>query len=403
MRIALVTPEYVSEPYFSGGLANYVHRLAMELIHRGHDVHVVVSSDLDPTEITHDEISVHRVSPSKKALAWANRLTRHRFGDPIKCLARSVSFYRKLKEIHRSTPIDIVQFPDLGAAGLVSQLLLPVPSCVRASCYRPLWGKAMARPRTFPLRLREGLELLQLRLSKNVFAPSVLVKAILETDGGIRDVRVIRTPIYLETQQWDDSLVQEHLSNKDYVLYVGRFELHKGFHILCQALPGFLEANPEAYVVFAGLDRETALSASMQDYAVLTVGRQSDRLLFVGEIPHSQLYPVVARARLVVLPSLVDNFPNACLEAMALGKPVIGTTEASFDEILTDGVDGFLVPSNDARALSAKIDYAWRSPILEKIGEAALQRANAFAPEYAVTQHVSYYESITRDCSVDSR
>ena len=45
----------------------------------------------------------------------------------------------------------------------------------------------------------------------------------------------------------------------------------------------------------------------------------------LDKLPHRQLYPVIAGARLVVLPSLIENLPNAGLEAMALGRAVIGT------------------------------------------------------------------------------
>ncbi len=71
----------------------------------------------------------------------------------------------------------------------------------------------------------------------------------------------------------------------------------------------------------------------------------ASRLVLIDNLPHRQLYPIIAAARLVVLPSLVDNLPNACLEAMGLGTAVIGTTGASFEELITDGVNGFLVPS----------------------------------------------------------
>src|ERR1051326_7456438 len=45
----------------------------------------------------------------------------------------------------------------------------------------------------------------------------------------------------------------------------------------------------------------------------------------------------------VVLPSLIDNLPNSCLEAMGLGRVVIGTKGTSFEELITDEANGFLI------------------------------------------------------------
>jgi glycosyltransferase involved in cell wall biosynthesis len=119
-----------------------------------------------------------------------------------------------------------------------------------------------------------------------------------------------------------------------------------------------------------------------------------DRLVFLGQVPHGQLYPIIAGARLVVLPSLVDNLPNAMLEAMALGIPVVGTTGASFDEVIEDGRTGFLVTPGDADALAAKVIGAWANPDLGKIGEAARAKMSEFSPEKRVTELVTYLEAL---------
>ncbi len=47
LRIAFATPEYVTEEYFDGGLANYIHRVARALAGMNHDIHVLTLSDFD--------------------------------------------------------------------------------------------------------------------------------------------------------------------------------------------------------------------------------------------------------------------------------------------------------------------------------------------------------------------
>jgi glycosyltransferase involved in cell wall biosynthesis len=118
------------------------------------------------------------------------------------------------------------------------------------------------------------------------------------------------------------------------------------------------------------------------------------RVRFLGEIRHEELYPVVRRARLVVLPSLSDNLPNAMLEAMALGRPVIGTIGTSFDEVIEDGVSGFLVRPGDSAALADTIVAAWRRTDLDEIGQRASDAVARFAPESSVAAAEAYLEGI---------
>ncbi len=93
---------------------------------------------------------------------------------------------------------------------------------------------------------------------------------------------------------------------------------------------------------------------------------------------------------------MIDNFPNACLEAMSLGKAVIGTRGASFDELISDEATGFLVSPNSAPALAEKIIYAWTHPKLHDIGQAAQQKMLEFSPEKTVESLLAYYREILR-------
>ena len=393
MRIGFLTPEFVTENYFSGGLAHYLYRVSRALVSRGHDVHVITLSEIDSAEFDHDGIHVYRIAKNLK-VNWLNRLTRNKVRSALACLFLSYRFFRKLKQLHRQVPFDIVQFSNYNFCGLVSSLLLSVPSMLRISSYSPVWHQKLGAKPTLDARMIEWLEKLQLRFSSHVYAPSYTLKKIVEKGANITNVEVIRTPCYVETTQWDSSVYEEILSNKTYLLFFGRFQLHKGFHILAQALPRVLECNPGCTAVFVGLDLETPLASSMEDYARALCTNHNDRLVFIDQIPHSQLYPVISGARLVVLPSLIDNFPNTCLEAMSLAKPVVGTRGASFEELIVEGETGFLVPSGNPDALGEKINEAWIHPRLDEIGQAAQRRVQEFSPEHTIQRFLDYSESV---------
>src|SRR5207253_5681111 len=77
---------------------------------------------------------------------------------------------------------------------------------------------------------------------------------------------------------------------------------------------------------------------------------------------------------IAVLPSLREAQGISILEAMARRKPVVASAVGGIPEVLTDGLDGLLVPPRDSRALAEAIGRMARSPSLrERIGEAGYQ------------------------------
>ena len=265
---------------------------------------------------------------------------------------------------------------------------------VRASSYDPACHDLNGLKRNLDLTIAERLQALQYRLTRNVHVPSFSMQSILSSKVGVRNARVIRSPFYVETHDWDTSVCERFLKDKKYVLYFGRFQLHKGFHTLVQALPRFFDRYPHAYAVLVGRDMETPLGSSMAAYARAHCRQFADRLILLENLRHAQLYPVIDRSHLVVLPSLIDNLPNSCLEAMGLGKVVIGTRGTSFEELITDGVNGFLVNPNDSEALADRLISVWVDPKLNQIAEAAKQRMKEFAPEKTVASLLTYYSEL---------
>jgi glycosyltransferase involved in cell wall biosynthesis len=393
LRIAFATPEYVTEKHFDGGLANYLHRVSRSLVELGHDVHVVTLSLNDESEFAHDGVMVHRIM-LKRGWQTLNWLTRYTFPTTLHWLNFSAQVLRKLKELHREKPFALIQYPNYSSCGVFAIPLLRATHVVRASSFEPAWNEAAGLQRNLDRALVERLEALQYRLTRNVYAPSQAVQTMLAQRAGVAEVRVIRSPFYVETRAWDATVYEQFLKGKSYVLYFGRFQLHKGFHTLVQALPRFFERYPDAFAVLVGRDMETRLASSMAAYARAECRAFTDRLILLDNLPHRQLYPVIEGARLVALPSLIDNTPNSCLEAMGIGKVVIGTRGASFEELITDGVNGFLVGAGEPAALAHKLIAAWEDPRLPEISAAAKQRMRDFAPEQTVTSLLAYYAEV---------
>ena len=395
LRIAFATPEFVTEKHFDGGLANYIHRVSRILAQRGHDVHVVTLSLTDEAKFEHEGVTVHRVMLKRGWQAF-NRATRYSFSTSLHWLNFSAQVYRKLKQLHRQKAFHVVQYPNYSSCGLFSIPFLRATHVVRASSLELASNDAGVR-RNLDLVLVHYLEALQYRLAKNIYAPSQTTQRALVRKAASDQVALIRTPFYVETDDWDNTIYEQFLKGKKYVLYFGRFQLHKGFHTLAEALPRLLNHYRDSYAILVGRDMETSLAPSMAAFARSRCGSLATRLIMLENLPHRQLYPVIAGAHLVVLPSLIDNLPNACLEAMGLGKVVIGTRSISFDELITDGVNGFLVPPNNPEALAEKMISAWVDPRLEQMGKVAREQMEQFAPDKTVASLLGYYSTLLRN------
>jgi glycosyltransferase involved in cell wall biosynthesis len=389
LRIAFATPEYVTEHYFDGGLANYLHRIAVALADLGHDVHVLTQSQIEESQFQHHGVTVHRVMLGK---SWrvANLVSAYRLATVVYSLNLSTQVYRKLRGLHAERAFDIVQFPNYSYCGLLSILFLRVPHVLRASSEEPFFHDA-AKERSLNFKLLTLLERLQFQRSPHVFTPSRGLQEIIDKKYGKPDTKVIPSPMYLEASESDASIYEQQFRNVEYLLFFGRFERRKGFEILVPALAKALALNKDVQAVLIGRDVTTKSVPSMAEYARSLCKEFGSRFRVLDRLSHSQLYPIISKAKFVVLPSVSDNLPNACLEAMALGKAVIGTRDTTLAELIVDEETGFLVPPADVAALADKIEYAWRHPNLNEIGEAAQRKMQDFAREITANALLSYY------------
>jgi len=100
--------------------------------------------------------------------------------------------------------------------------------------------------------------------------------------------------------------------------------------------------------------------------------KNSSKLRFLGGLPASGVRDLLRQADAFVLPTLADSMPRAVLEAMAAGLPAITTDRSGYQDLIEDGVNGFIVPAGDADAIAARLRLLSQDPDLRlRIGRAA--------------------------------
>lgn len=394
LRIAFLTPEFVSEEKFDGGLANYLYRTARGLQSYGHHVEVFVLADRDE-RLYFEDILVHRVK--RRPLVTWNRLRRwvRRIKGPnlsYSCYVRdgAVSLAQALDRRCREQTFDVVQTSDFGATALALPDTRTYRLVSRLSWYAPHSRRASGVPLTLDRAWVHAMERRSIRKSDAIYGPSHRVARVVSKAIG-RPVSILRPPgdLVVSENGLDDSVFRSGLYGKSYVLFYGRICRLKGVYPLARAMHRILERNPDMLLVLAGREDPPGIVDELR----LLLGQYSDRLMHFQRLRHPQLFPIIRNASCVALPSLVDNFPNVCIEAILNNQVVIGTREASFDEMIEDSVSGYLVSAGDPNELALAIEKALslretdRCRMLEK----ARHSIRDFDTPTAITELVGLY------------
>jgi glycosyltransferase involved in cell wall biosynthesis len=106
------------------------------------------------------------------------------------------------------------------------------------------------------------------------------------------------------------------------------------------------------------------------------------RYRWIRSLPHAEVLREMSRHDVFVFPSLFEGFGLVILEAMAQGLPVVTTAHTAGPDIITDGVDGFIIPIRSAEAITEKLELlAADRTRLAAMREAAFATARRFTWE----------------------
>lgn len=161
--------------------------------------------------------------------------------------------------------------------------------------------------------------------------------------------------------------VERKPADKLRVLFVGSLGQRKGLSYLFQAMQ-LLGGEAELTVI----GRRPAEPCAALDRAL-------GRVRYIPSAPHSEILRVMAAHDVFVFPSLFEGFGLVLLEAMAMGLPIIATPHTAAPDLITDGVQGHLVPIRSAEAIAEKLSALRRDPARRQdMGRLAMSRAREF-------------------------
>lgn len=125
----------------------------------------------------------------------------------------------------------------------------------------------------------------------------------------------------------------------------------------------------------------------------------SDHVVLHGWIPQDEVRCLLARTKILLLPSYIEGLPMSILEAMAAGVPVIASNVGGIPNLITDGDTGFLIQPGDVDLLSERIRYL----LEEESGRVRTGKAGKhlveqdYNPEVVVKRLLGIYRSVLGD------
>jgi glycosyltransferase involved in cell wall biosynthesis len=409
VKVLLVADSY---PPLVGGGTRATQQLAHQLHNRGHDVAVITAWQRGtPSYELDNGVAVHRLrgvvsrlpmlsaDPTRDTpppfpdpeLAWRIRRVVQGFAPDVVHAYGWLTYSCRLALRRSSTPV-ILAARDYGNICSLRTLIEHLEGDTTRICDGPQWSKCIVCAGRFyghPKGFVAAAAILTQRrwLERRVSALHVVSTYCRDSlDRSLlrhHKPRVEVLPDFRDAGRDAPpaAAILSELPDSPFILFVGAFRRVKGDQLLIDAYARL--HDPPPLVMVGGQSAET-LPQPVPGVKLLV------------DVPHGTVMEIWARALFGVCPSMLpETLGNTVHEGMSRGKAVIGTYPGGHQDMITNGVDGILVPAGDLEALVEALELLLSAPDLrDRLGAAAQTAARAFTPEAVMPRLEAMLEDV---------
>jgi len=328
-----------------GGIQSYVLRLSRTLSASGrHGVHVLTDHPPDESWSPSPNLTLHVVNARYIPL----------LGRWLPGLGESFDIAIAMRALARRHALDIVEFPNWEAPGLVYAWFGATPAVTRLSTSFAETLRTDALRVGFAERFVCRAERAAARRSTALVTHTRAHRAYMARELGVPEARIGVIPLGIEVPEEPPPPIQHDDGSPLKMLYVGRLEHRKGTADLLRALPLAMAAAPEFELTLIGRDRPHAPGGrTFREYADQELPAPvRSRVQFRDVVSDEELDDAYRGCDVFVAPSLYESFGLTYVEAMRYGKPAIGSRAGGIPEVIRDGDTGLLVPPGDPQQLA---------------------------------------------------
>lgn len=183
---------------------------------------------------------------------------------------------------------------------------------------------------------------------------------------GVTPEKLLKIPYGARLERfWPTELHQPDDDREFRVLFVGCAGVRKGLLDLLEAFRLFNHPNKRLILIGGFSSESKALLDSVDQASIESL----------GSVANSDLREHYSRASVFVLPSIEEGLAMVIGEAMACGCPIIASTNTGASELISDAVEGFIVPIRSPRLIADRLQLLADNPELRlQMGSAALAR-----------------------------
>jgi glycosyltransferase involved in cell wall biosynthesis len=390
MRIGLVSQEYPPETA-KGGIGSQTYIKAHGLAALGHDVHVISRTPSREKTVRHDgAVKVSRIPGLDSRMgiytSIADWLT---YSGEIACA---------VAEIHASTPLDLIDFPEWGGEGYVHLLNRTewndLPTVIHLHGPLVMFGHTMDWPEMDSdfFRIGTAMEGTCVRLADAVFSSSKCSADWCSTQYNIKreNIPVIHTGV--DTKLFAPRKTGS--SKRPTIVFVGKLARNKGAVLLTKAACALAREFPDLQLRLIGKGDSNVLD---EIKATAAQSDCSELLDVVGFVHRTDLPEHLSRAHIFAAPSKYEGGPGfVYLEAMACGLPVIACAGSGAAEVVRHGETGFLVPPEGLEDLIGYLRRLLQHPLeRQTMGEAARRYVEKEAESHTCIKRLeSFYQGV---------
>lgn len=379
MHVAFICNEY--PPGVHGGVGSLTQTIARRLVVAGHRATVVGtyrSGQGAPRARVDDDEGVQVI-----------RLASHGRVPGVRAITDQRRLWQELTRVHRADPVDLVEGPE--PSFWAAPRNLAFPAMVRMNGGHRFFAEAEGHT---PAAVRSWVERRSIRRADDLVAVSEYTagrtRALL--DLGDRRITVIPNPIDVSEFRPDGA------PTAGTVLFFGTVCEKKGVRQLVEAFPAVAAAVPRARLVIAGRDQaDPATGTSFTARLRESIPRElADRVEFLGPVEHDVIRGLIADAEVCALPSHMEAFPVAWIEALAAGRALVASNTGPGPEVVDDGVSGLLVDPHDPTAIArALIEVLTDADRRDRLGAGGRARAvERFSIEHLVETNLAHYAAV---------
>jgi glycosyltransferase involved in cell wall biosynthesis len=377
LKIAFLSYEYPPETGF-GGIGTYTWYQARALAKMGHEVHVL-SGATEPSLLRmseQDGVRVYRFHDNGLLMRGFQYLSKYRLYWTQRRLETALCMFRAFSSLHRKHHYDLVEMPECGAEGMLINHWIRPKTIVKFHSPCELIMQYYDSRKT-DIRICSLLERFGMHGATAYTTPSsFLAKEAAKTFRIQKPIRVIPYGIDLELfDQQEPADIRRQLGipkHRPIILFSSRMEQRKGIH-LCKEIVHSILSRYDVSFLFAGQDLFGYMEGTLLPFWNSQQYRGS--VHYLGRVTLSMIRSCLRQAQILLLPSIWDNTPYSCMEAMSARCAIVGTNHGGVPELIEHEISGLLAKTGDPQSYISAIERLLEDEVLrDRLGTAARRR-----------------------------